>query len=608
METPRMDKAIINGNTRGKNLVQSAEELPHLAGLLFGLALLLAVVSYWPALEYGFIYDDTQQIVENPALRSWSYLGQYFAANVWEGVFPGRGGDYYRPLFLMWLRLNYILFKVAPRGWHLTSLLAHMVATGMFFLVVRQWTGDGVVAGWGALLFSVHPIHIEAVVWVSAVPEVLFTVAGLGAIYSYVRWRREQRRVLLLVAVMLYGMALFTKETAIVVWPMIVACDWWLERDRYSGVRPAGVLATVKMQVPFAVVTAVYIGQRLHALRGLVVGQATATVGEVLRSVPSLVWFYVRKFVVPAGLSPIYSDSRVVSMASPQFYLPLIAVCVVGVGLFLWGCKSRAAAFSGLLLALSVLPPLIGVWVFRRHDLAHDRYLYLPSAGGCMLLALALRAATRRGKPPAAMKVRWLSHLTIAAAVIVLVCAVRAQEPPYRNNLALFTRAVQISPDNTMAWGLLGEEFMTLGRYPEGIAAFQRAHTSEPDEFLTNYRLGAAYYLVQDMASAEGFFQRAVNSYREREVVSLDYALYRLGLSQYAQGKMPLAEATLRRAAELDPKTPGYHLALGAAMKYQGKLPEARKQLELELKLGANPEASRILGEVDGGLNASAPR
>jgi tetratricopeptide (TPR) repeat protein len=608
METSQMDKAIVNTNRRGKSLVQSAEGLPHLAGFLFGLALLLAVASYWPALEYGFIYDDTQQIVENPALKSWSYLRQYFAANVWEGVFPGGGGDYYRPLFLLWLRLNYILFKGAPWGWHLTSLLAHMAATGMFFLVVRRWTGDGVVAGWGALLFSVHPIHIEAVAWVSAVPEVLFTVAGLGAIYSYVRWRREQRRVLLLVSVMLYGIALFTKETAIVVWPMIAACDWWLERDCRLGVRPTSVLATVKKQVPFALVTAVYIGQRLHALRGLVGGEATFTVGEGLRIAPSLVWFYLRRLVIPSGLSPIYSDSRTVSIAAPQFYLPLIAVCAVAVGLFLWGRKSRAAAFSGLLLGISLLPPLIGVWVFRRHDLAHDRYLYLPSAGGCMLLALALRTATHCGKSPAAMKVRWLGHLTIVAAVLGLAFAVRAQEPPYRNNLALFTRAVQISPDNAMAWGLLGEELMTLGRYPEGIAAFHRAHASEPDEFLTNYRLGAAYYLLQDMASAEGFFQRAVNSYREREVISYHYALYRLGLSQYAQGKMSVAEATLRRAVELDPKTPGYHLALGAVLKYQGNLQEARKQLELELKLGANPEASKILGEVVGGLNSSAPR
>ena len=124
----------------------------------------------------------------------------------------------------------------------------------------------------------------------------------------------------------------------------------------------------------------------------------------------------------------------------------------------------------------------------------------------------------------------------------------------------------------------------------------------EPYGFLTNYRLGAAYYLLQDMAQAEGFFQRAVNDYRGREIISYDYALYRLGLSQYSQGKMQLAEGTLNRATELDAKTPGYHLALGAALKNQGKLREAKTQLELNL--GADPEASKMLSEVNAGLNS----
>jgi len=130
----------------------------------------------------------------------------------------------------------------------------------------------------------------------------------------------------------------------------------------------------------------------------------------------------------------------------------------------------------------------------------------------------------------------------------------------------------------------------------------------EPDDFVSNYRLGAAYYVLQDMASAEAFFQFALNNYYEREIISYDYALYRLGLSQYAQGKMQLAEATFRRAAVLNSKTPGYHLALGATMKNQGKLREARKELELELNLGADPEASKMLAEVDAELNTGLNR
>ena len=75
-------------------------------------------------------------------------------------------------------------------------------------------------------------------------------------------------------------------------------------------------------------------------------------------------------------------------------------------------------------------------------------------------------------------------------------------------------------------------------------------------------------------------------------------------MSQYAQRKMPQAEATLRRATEIDPKMPGYHVALAAAMKHQGKLRKARGQLELEPRLGTDPEASQMMGEVDAGINS----
>ena len=144
---------------------------------------------------------------------------------------------------------------------------------------------------------------------------------------------------------------------------------------------------------------------------------------------------------------------------------------------------------------------------------------------------------------------------------------------------------------------------MTLGRYSDGIASFRRAQTLDPELLLNNYRLGAAYYLLQDMPSAEVFFQRAVDSYHDRDVVTYDYALYRLGLSQYAQGKMPQAENTFRHAIQAQPKGFGYHLALGAALKYEGNLSEAKQECEAELKLGPDSEASALLRELDQKMN-----
>jgi tetratricopeptide (TPR) repeat protein len=583
---------------KDKRPTRPTEQTLPIGWWLLSFAVLLALISYWPTLRYGFVFDDVQQIVENPAIKSWSNLPQYFTAHVDAAVFPGSKGSFYRPLFLLWLRLNHALFEVAPLGWHLTSLLMHLCAIWMFFLLARQWTGDAMVAGWASVLFAIHPIHIEAVAWISAVPEIHFALAGMGAIYCYVRFRRNGHRTFFYLSLLLYSLALLAKETAIVIWPMILICERWLDRDSHPAPKLSGWFALAKLQLLFAGVTGAYVALRLHALLGLR-GQVTHSLREGLSAAPSITWFYLRKLAVPSELSQIYFDPELSSFASPHFYIPLLAVCVVAAGIVVWASKSRPAAFAASLLALSLVPPLLGISVFPPHDLAHNRYLYLPSAGACMLFALGLRAAVRQRKLQVGTKQQWLATAIVILVAIGLAFSVRSQERPYRDNIALFTRAVELSPESAMAWGFLGEEYMTLGRYLEGISAFHRAQSLEPNALLNNYRLGAAYYLIQDMTSAEVFFQHAVDSYLDQDVVSYDYALYRLGLSQYAQGKMSKAEATLRQATEIQPKGYGYHLALGAALKYQDKLPEAKKQIELELSLGANAEASKLLNQVN---------
>jgi protein O-mannosyl-transferase len=585
---------------------QSAPSLPTGYWLL-AFALILAVISYAPTLRYGFVFDDVQQIVENPAIQSWTNAPQYFTSHVGAGVFPGVRGSFYRPLFLIWLRLNYILFKVSPWGWHLTSLLAHLGAIWMFFALVRQRISDGIVAGWAAVLFAVHPIHIEAVAWISAVPEILFALAGMGAIYTYARFRQGQRNQHLSISLFLYALALLAKETAIVIWPVIFISEHWFDRNSAREGRRATWFTGVKVQLPFAAVTAVYLGLRLFALQGMR-GEVTHTMREVVCAAPSITWLYLRKLVLPIQLSQIYFDSDTWSFASPHFYVPLIAVCAVAAGLIFWVSKSKPTVFPALLLGLSLIPPLLGVSVFPPHDLAHNRYLYLPCAGACLLLVLALKKATDLAYPPE--NVRSGGRLGTVIIVVVslgLVLPVWAQERPYHDNIALFTHSVQLSPESAMAWGLLGEEYMSLGRYDEGLATFHRAQSLEPNVLLNNYRLGAAYYLVGSMPSAEAYFQRALETYHDPDVVTYDYLLYRLGVSQYAQGKMPQAEATLKRATDLQPRGFGYHLALGAALKYEGNLTEAKKQLEIELQLGPDQEASALLRSIDAELCTRIP-
>jgi protein O-mannosyl-transferase len=566
--------------------------------LLLAVALFLAVLCYISTLKYGFVFDDVPQIVENPAIRSWNSFPQYFTANVWAGVYPGFRGSFYRPLFLVWLRANYLMFKLTPWGWHLASLFTHLATVWIFFLFVRECTGDALVAGWASLLFGVHPIHIEAVAWVSAVPELQFSLAGMAALYCFVRYTKQNRRLFFCSIFVFYAIALLAKETALVIWPLIASCDRLLAAKKGSAATPRDRIVVIREQVTFATITATYFGLRHHALQGFT-GNLTHSFSELLRIAPGVICFYIEKLIAPFGLSEMYFGNENVPFSSARFFVPLIVLIAVSVSLICWGRKSKIAAFAALLLGLSLVPPLIGICVFPRHELVHNRYAYFPSAGACILFALGLKRLSQMVQQTRWRAARWFPACMAGCISLSFAISVRAQERPYRDNLALFSSAVQISPKSAVAWGLLGEEQMTVGNYGDGIASFQRAQQLEPAVLLHNYRLGAAYYLVQDMPLAEVFFQRSVGVYRDGDPVTYDYLLYRLGLSQYAQGKMPEAENTFRRAIQIQPKGVGYHLALGATLKYQGKAEEAKEQFETELRLGPDGQATTLLHQVE---------
>src|SRR5882724_1015303 len=97
--------------------------------VVMGLVLTATALVYASSLWFEFTYDDKLQIVQNPAITSASHIPEYFTKHVWADLFPEALGNYYRPVFLLWLLLNYKLFGLSPAGWHATSLLVHLLCT-----------------------------------------------------------------------------------------------------------------------------------------------------------------------------------------------------------------------------------------------------------------------------------------------------------------------------------------------------------------------------------------------------------------------------------------------------------------------------------------------
>ena len=164
---------------------------------LLAIALVLTLLSYIAICRFDFVYDDHQQIEGNPAIRTWERLPSYFTSHLWANAANEQSSNYYRPLFLIWLRLNYLVFGTHAAGWHATSLLLHLVATLLVYVAARNllkmsgMESPQTVAAIAALIFGLHPVHAEPVAWISASSELMVTCFLLGALACYARARMQ---------------------------------------------------------------------------------------------------------------------------------------------------------------------------------------------------------------------------------------------------------------------------------------------------------------------------------------------------------------------------------------------------------------------------------
>ena len=175
------------------------------------LTIAATTLVYANSLSGAFVFDDTKQIAGNPSLHSWSNVLRAFTNDVWSFERGTLTTDlpppYYRPLFTIYLTLNYQLFGLWEPGWHLMNLLVHTTATVFVYYLLRRLSGDNVVALLAALLFGLHPAHVESVSWISGIPDPLAALFYVPSLIWYVRYREEGNRKWLAASVVAFGLA-----------------------------------------------------------------------------------------------------------------------------------------------------------------------------------------------------------------------------------------------------------------------------------------------------------------------------------------------------------------------------------------------------------------
>jgi len=519
------------------------------------------LVCYSVSLGYGFVYDDESQVAANPQITSLANTPQFFTTYIGSHAMEGPS-NYYRPLFSLWLALNYALFGLNPFGWHLSTVLVHVCVCWMVYALARMYLSEAAAGDDGerwalfaALLFAVLPAHVESVAWVSGVTDPLVGAALLGCYLLWARGRSWQ-------AMLVLACGLLVKETAVIAPVLLLAHERFLRQRRWG--------AAARRVTPSLVVVGMYLAVRFAVLHQMAHENSAMPLAQKLAALPVVMAFYAVQMVVSPQLA-LFHDEPFSStvLGWPKWAALVFAALALGwMGYLAW--RSRAARIAALWVVLP-LALVMDVAAFLPGEAVHDRYLYLASVGFVVLVAMTLRrwatGSAERSK---------LSYGVALALLVVCAARTAIASLPWNDNLTLYSRAAAVAPGNASAHNNLAGEYFKRGMAPQAEAEFERAMALSPGYWLPPFNLGYIRMTEKRYAEAADFFRRAIAINP-----GAGAAYLQLAKADEAMGKYADAEVVMRAALRADARVAEFHMELGAVLLREGKRDEGRRELQL---------------------------
>ncbi|MBI3862469.1 MAG: tetratricopeptide repeat protein [Planctomycetia bacterium] len=559
-----------------------------LAGLVFA--------AFWPALRSEFVnFDDPTYVLENPFLKDGPPINRWLGA--WTTFYFAN----WHPLTVNSLMLDATLFGDRPAGYHLTNLVLHFLTTWTLFLALRKMTGDVAGSLLIAAVFAVHPLHVEAVAWVSERKDVLAGLLWMLGILAYVGYVRRPSIAGYLGVTVVFALGLAAKPMNVTFPCVLFLLDFWPLR-RHA---PSAELQPAAASVPAAVSPSRLAVEKvpwlmIAAACGLATMLAQRADGAVrtleecpleqrlIQPIIACV-MYLWKSVWPTQLSVFYPDEAYV------WPLPgvLAGLCLlVAVSAVCWKTRAtRPAALIGWLWFLGMLIPVLGMVKVGKAAFA-DRYLYVPQVG----LLIMVVWGWRRGPitAPAGVPTTSAWRLGVATLVVcVLTAASNLQTRHWRNSFTLFDHALACNPQNWLAHYNLGVAHTTAGRHSLATPYYEMALRLRPAHPHVRNSLGYSY-------AREGRLDEAIAIYREGLERDPNYGGLRFNLaSALAQAKQfDAALQEYREADRLMPNNPRLLLGLANCEAESGRPAEALVAARQALEAARRNSSQRLVSDI----------
>lgn len=495
----------------------------------------------------------------------------------------------YTPISTLSYHLDYILYEIEGSGFHLTNLLFHVLNSILLYLVLFHLTRALWPAAFAAVLFAIHPLHVESVAWVAERRDVLFMFFGLPTIGAYAQYARTKKIYWYALALFLFTLSLLSKSMLVTLPFVLLLLDVWplnriniadTDRNRLRTSVRRCVIEKIPM---FAVVLVIgLITYNVQQQAGAVKAEGAFPLLIRIENAVSSYAIYLWQTLVPVGLIPLYPHPRHdINHAIVLFSLAIL----IGISALAWRArKSTPPVLVGWLIFIGTLVPVIGF--IQIGSQAHaDRYMYFPMIGLSIMLFWPLHEwLTRKER---------IKEGSIALAVLMAVYAGLAwnQTSHWRDSSTLWQYTLQHSPENRLAHEAIALDYISKGDDVQGAAHLTKSLTIRHDRKVMDI-LGKTYRRMGRPKDAEIVYSQLIKRYPNVAVLWT-----RVAASIVEQGRASEATPYFQKSLDLMGENIETHAEIGnmylqlenyamAEREFQWVLQELPKSAKYRTKLG----------------------
>lgn len=521
------------------------------------------ILTYSGVITHEFLtnWDDGRYVVSNYDIRN---LDLNSVKNVFSNIYIGN----YAPMQMLSYMLDYKFFGLNPQVYKLHNVVIHFLSGIFFFLILlRHFSFSWKAAVAAALIFLVHPVQVEGVVWISQRKTVLSGFFLLVSLLAFAEFRchPDRGRWWYVAAVFSFILALLSKSVAIVLIPLLILFNG------LSGTGKSTIKADVLRLLPFVIaglacaLVALYTQDPSIGGRGGISGYPGGSWWTTLLTMLPVLGRYLGMIFWPTRLSPAY---HVEIRTTPDWVIVgalvlIVVLTVVAVKLFQYSKPIfiwYTFAFVAL-LPVSQIVPLV--------TLMNDRYLYLPMLGVSAFSAGLAGTSDIPGLPR-----KKLGTMLFCGLLILMVWTSREQTAVWKNSLTLWQHAVEAEPESVVARVGYAVAMIHAGRLESAESILREVLSESPFQREAMVNLAGLLLRGQRSDEAEAMLLQATLLYPN---YSQGHEL--LGILRYETRQRAAAEISFRRTIELERNSVQARIALGTILLEKRELIEAENVL-----------------------------